>query len=253
MRQEQESTRVVIRCTTPIGGTESPPSLLKDAKHRVVLFSQCFRQSTIDLLPIIKCHSHRLFLWSNVCTLDDSTNQNISLPRGKIIYQHEGRPVLPPESADEVSHSNDGPFLAVIAIGSLFLLLTITTLAVSLAFLRQHTRNERRLRCGDNACVRGIGSSGAVNEVDVFINPSSEWRCSLDSDSFEDLSDISIEVDVGEEEEEAQANQRAEGRVEVEGYAVEWVYTNPRLCPRHSQIEMIQGKSFMTSSIVHDV
>ncbi|VDK40690.1 unnamed protein product [Taenia asiatica] len=189
---------------------------------------------------------------------DDSTNQNISLPRGKIIYQHEGRLVLPPESTDEVSHSNEGPFLAVIAIGSLFLLLTITTLAVSLAILRQHARNERRLRCGGNTGAGGVAGSGEANEVDVFINPSSEWRCSLESDSFEDISDISMEVEVGEDEEEEQENQEGvEGRWggigEVGESAAGWVYPNPRLCPRHSRIAMIQGSGPMTSSIVHDV
>ncbi|KAL5105805.1 hypothetical protein TcWFU_005569 [Taenia crassiceps] len=188
--------------------------------------------------------------------MNDSTNQNVSLSRGKIIYQHEGRLVLPPESTDEVSHSNEGPFLAVVAIGSLFLLLTITTLALSLAFLRQHAHNERRLRCSGNAGGGGVADSGEANEVDVFINPSSEWRCSLESDSFEDISDISMEVEVGEDEgEEEQENQggRRSEREEVGDSTVGWVYANPRLCPRHSRIAMIHGSGPITSSIVHDV
>ncbi|EUB55483.1 hypothetical protein EGR_09657 [Echinococcus granulosus] len=184
---------------------------------------------------------------------DDSTNQNISLLRGKIIYQHEGRPVLPPESADEVSHSNEGPFLAVIAIGSLFLLLTITTLAVSLAFLRQHARNERRLRCSGNARGGGVGGNGETNEVDVFINPRSEWRCSLESDSFEDISDISMEVEVEEEEEGQEAQEEGGAGREVGEPTFAWVYANPRLCPRHSRAAVIQGSRLKTSSIVHDV
>lgn len=147
--------------------------------------------------------------------------------------------------------------MAVIAIGSLFLLLTITTLAVSLAFLRQHARNERRLRCGGNTGAGGIAGSGEANEVDVFINPSSEWRCSLESDSFEDISDISMEVEVGEDEEEEERENQEEGggcgRGEVGESTAGWVYANPCLCPRHSRIAVIQGSGPMTSSIVHDV
>ena len=153
--------------------------------------------------------------------LDDSTNQNISTPRGLIIYQHEGRLVLPPDNSNKEHPSTDGPFYAVIAIGSLFLFLTTALIAASLIFLHQKkSRNKHQIHCN-------IDSTTGSN-TDVFINPRSEWRCSLDSDSFADLSDISVELELDKD-------------TEVEDFRADdcMIYANPKFCPKHSRITTI--------------
>lgn len=173
----------------------------------------------------------------NITCLDESANQNFSLDHGMIIYQHEGDWVAPPEHPEDGSHSEDGPFLAVIAIGSLFFILTLSLITASLVFLRRHSRNERRKR---NATTNDMNFE--ICGGDLYINPSSEWRCSLESDSFEDMSDVSIEINV-DEERERRIDQVTEG----------WIAVNPQLCPRHSRITRIQGAGLRTATCGDDV
>ncbi|VDO09056.1 unnamed protein product [Rodentolepis nana] len=151
---------------------------------------------------------------------------------GKIIYQHIGDWVSPPEHSED--NSKVSPLVAVIAIGSIFLLLTISILVIIIVFLRRKYKKESRNLYGEiNFETRG---------GDVYINPSSEWRCSLDSDSFEDMSDVSMEIEVDEE---------TEGRIDQATSG--WVATNSHLCPKHSRILRIEGSEIRTATCIHQV
>nr|CDS26163.1 hypothetical protein HmN_000650300 [Hymenolepis microstoma] len=151
---------------------------------------------------------------------------------GKIIYQHLGDWVSPPEHSED--NSKVGPLVAVIAIGSIFLLLTVSILAIIIVFLQRQSKKESQNLYGEiNFETRG---------EDVYINPSSEWRCSLDSDSFEDMSDISMEIEV-DEETERRIDQTTSG----------WVATNSHLCPKHSKIFRIEGLEIRTATCIHHV
>ncbi|VDL60871.1 unnamed protein product [Hymenolepis diminuta] len=140
--------------------------------------------------------------------------------------------VSPPEHSED--NPKDGPFVAVIAIGSTFLLLTISILAIILVFLRKQARKD----CQNRNDEMNFEARGG----DVYVNPSSEWRCSLDSDSFEDMSDISMEIDVDEE---------TEGRIDQATNG--WIAVNPYLCPKHSRIARIEGSEIRSATCIHHV
>ncbi|KAM7533976.1 hypothetical protein Aperf_G00000104775 [Anoplocephala perfoliata] len=206
--------------------------------HSLFHWWKALDQSESDLMQIIKTFHARLTDGINIGgQMNESTNQNVSFDHGTIIYQHEGDWVAPPEHPKDGSYSGDGPFLAVIAIGSFFLILTLSLLTTSLVFLRQHARNERRKR---NATISGMNFE--TRGGDVYFNPSSEWRCSLQSDSFEDMSDVSIEINV-DEGREGRIDQATDG----------WIAVNPHLCPKHSRIARIEGVGVQTRTCVHDV
>ncbi|VDD77047.1 unnamed protein product [Mesocestoides corti] len=150
---------------------------------------------------------------------------------GRVVYQHVGKLVRPPETSSAATSQprfsiEDGPFVAVVSIGSLFVALTVVLVAVSFVFLRRQSRKEVA-RQPSGMIVTHSGTARHLEEASVM-----EWKYSLTSSTsgdFDELSDVSEVVDLDD----------------TPPHTLGRVFANPHLCPRHSQMLHIHSASFV--------
>ncbi|BHF84454.1 hypothetical protein SprV_0902760500 [Sparganum proliferum] len=121
-----------------------------------------------------------------------------SSPTGSvlIIHQHVGRLVNARNSTLHGRYSLEGPFLAVVVIGSIFLVMTIIFILVSLVFLKKQNK-VFSLRADSSGEV--LSHASRARHIEEAVVMSEGYSI---SDSFDDMSEESMTVELPPEEEE---------------------------------------------------
>ncbi|VDL96004.1 unnamed protein product [Schistocephalus solidus] len=113
-----------------------------------------------------------------------------------IIHQHVGRLVNARNNPPQGRYSLEGPFLAVVVIGSIFLVMTVIFILVSFVFLKKQNK-VFSLPAGCSDEVLSHASRARHLEEEVVMSEGYSI-----SDSFNDISEESMTVELPPEEEE---------------------------------------------------
>nr|VZI34888.1 unnamed protein product [Spirometra erinaceieuropaei] len=155
-----------------------------------------------------------------------------SSPTGSvlIIHQHVGRLVNAGNSTLHGRYSLEGPFLAVVVIGSIFLVMTIIFILVSLVFLKKQNK-VFSLRADSSGDV--LSHASRARHIEEAVVMSEGYSL---SDSFDDISEESMTVELPPEEEE-----NAPGQVIIANNNTTNRHVN--FCSLHSVNSGRQGQS----------